>query len=52
MNRDVINGKARNTAALSKFFDTLNLSQSGRGADYAQPLDLTHLKIVRDYAPV
>ena len=41
--RDVINGKAGKAAALPKFSDTLTLSQSG-GADYAQPLDLPHLK--------
>ena len=44
MIRDVINGKAGKAAALPKFSDMLTLSQSGEGADYAQPLVLLHLK--------
>ena len=39
----VIYSKAGKAAALPKSSDTLTLSQSG-GADYAQPLDLPHLK--------
>ena len=41
--RGVINGKAGKAAALPKYLDTLTLSQP-RGADYAQPLALPHLK--------
>ena len=41
--RGVIYGKAGKAAPLPKFSDTLTLSQSG-GADYAQQLDLPHLK--------
>ena len=41
--RGVINGKAGEAAALPNFSDTLTLSQP-RGADYAQPLALPHLK--------
>ena len=50
MYRGVINGEAGKAAALPKFSDKLTLSQS-RGADYAQPLALPHLKFFRDYAP-
>ena len=42
-NRGVINDKAGKAAALSKFSDTLTLSQP-RGTDYAHPLALPHLK--------
>jgi hypothetical protein len=39
----VINGKAGKSAALTKFSDTLTLSQPKR-ADYAHPLELPCLK--------
>ena len=39
----VINGKEGKAAALSKFSDTLTLSQPGR-ADYAHPLEMPCLK--------
>ena len=41
--RGVINGKAGKAAALSKFSDTLTLSQP-RGVDYAHPLALLAYK--------
>ena len=41
--RGVNNGKAGKAAALPKYLDTLTLSQP-RGAYYAQPLALPHLK--------
>ena len=44
LDRGVINGKAGKAAVLSKISDTLTLSQPGRGADYARPLALLHLK--------
>ena len=43
MYRGKINGKAGKAAALPKFSYMLTLSKS-RGADYAQPLALPHLK--------
>ena len=48
--RDAINGKAGKAAALPKFSDTLNLSQS-EGADYALQLALSDLIFFHDNAP-
>ena len=48
--RGLINGKAGKATALPKFSDMLTLFKSG-GADYDQPMALSHLKIFRDYAP-
>ena len=44
--RDVINGKAGKTAALSQFLDTYvnPISIKGWGADYAHPLALPQMK--------
>jgi hypothetical protein len=47
----IINGKAGNAAALTKFLDMLTLSQSG-GAEYAQPLALPQKNNFLDYASV
>ena len=48
--RGVINCKSGKDAALPKFSDMLTLSLP-RGADYAHPLALPHLKLGCDYAP-
>ena len=51
-NRGVINGKAGKTAALSKFLETLNLSQSGGGGRLCPTNGFASPKTFRDYAPV